>query len=1041
MLAVRRMYPARPPHPPSAAAPPARPHAPAPGARPRRPGMLLGTLALGGAIASTTLLTAALPAPLAAQPPAGQPGAQRGLVAGVVVDAQSGQPLENVQVGIARGTGATAGTTTGPDGRFRLADVPGPRATLTVRRVGFRSLTETVDVGRTDLRLALTEAARVLDQVVVTGTAEPVERRALGNSVTTIEVAAVQQTAPATNASSLINGRAPGVVLVAGSGAVGAGPRFRIRGSSSFSLSDQPLIYIDGVRVASDVSTGPQTQFFSSAVVSRLNDLNPDDIESIEVVKGPAAATLYGTEANNGVVQIITKRGRAGQTRFTADIRQGANYYNDAAERIGYTYNRNPLTGEIQRWNPVEQEDARGTPLFRTGRNQAYNLALNGGAPAVRYYLSTGYQNEEGIEPTNDLWRFAGRANVTINVTPNLDIDASLGITQQKIHLPLEAGGGMWFSAYFGQAPRTAADSLRRGYFSAPPEAFWNAFENYQRLSRSINAVTISHRIGEWFSQRLTTGYDQTGEDNVGLTQRMGPELRQFFGNPVDQNGGKLSRRRELSVASVDYAGTARARLPWGMLSSTSGGAQFFRRNTYALAARGEGFATAGLTTVDALATTFGGEAFVTNSTLGFYGQEQISFGDRLFLTAALRIDDNSAFGSNFSWVQYPKFSAAWVVSDEGWWGVDAISSLKLRAAYGETGQQPATFSALRTYSAITTGEGGSGVTPNSIGNPDLRPERGKEFELGFDGSLFRDRLGVEFSVYRRTTEDAILNASVAPSSGFAGSRFTNIGEIRAQGVELQLRGPLFRTERFGLDAALNVSRNTNEIRDLGGPEFIGAANIRQQVGYPVGSYWDYRIVSAEFNANGTTRNPMCDDGSGGTTPCLNASGAVIAPRVYYGRHDPANEGSFSLTGTAFRNFRVYGLVDWKTGHTQFNNNIRARCQVFRICLENLNPLEHDPVLIAQYDSPNLLRNFAYGDASFARLRELSASYTLPSTLARRINASAATFTLSARNLKLWTNWTGVDPESFFTLEQFARTEQAQVPPLRQVLVSLNLAF
>ncbi len=997
----------------------------------RTPALLLA--ALRGAISLLLVLGIAIPHPLAAQTPA-----PRGVVAGVVVDLQTGQPIAAAQVAIA---GTAVGTSTGSDGRFRIADVAGPRTSLIVRRVGYGSRTETVAVGQTDIRVALSAVTRTLDEVVVTGTAGAVERRSLGNSVTKIDAASVQLAAPATNLSSLINGRAPGVVMVAGSGAIGSGPRFRIRGSSSLSLSDQPLIYVDGVRMASDVATGPTTQFFGSGVVSRLNDLNPDDIESVEVVKGPAAATLYGTEANNGVIQIITKRGRAGKPVFTTDFRRGANWFNNAQDRIGYTYNRNPVTSEIQRWSAVEQEAARGTPLFKVGPSQGYNLSLSGGAPTVRYLLSSGYQNDKGIEPTNDLWRYTGRANITLAVTPSLDVSTSVGLTQSKVHLPLEAGGGMWFSAFFGQAPRTAADTLRRGFFSAPPEAFWNAFENFQRVSRTTSSITINHRVGEVFSQRLTAGYDQTGEDNDGITRRMGPELRQFFGNPVDQNGGKTSRRRELGVASVDYGGTLKTRLPRSMVASTSGGAQFFRRNTYVLLARGEGFPTAGLTQVDAAATTFGGEAFITNSTLGFYGQEQLNLNDRVYLTAALRVDNNSAFGEDFSWVKYPKFSVAWVTSEEPWFHVPAVGQLKLRAAYGETGQQPATFSALRTFSATTTGSGISGVSPNSIGNSELRPERGKEFEVGFDASVLDDRFGVEFNAYRRTTVDAILAATVAPSSGFAGSRFTNIGELATRGVELQVRGTVLRRSGFALDAGLNLSRNGSEIKDLGGPAFIGTGNIRQQVGYPVGSYWDYRVVSAEFNPDGTTKNTMCEDGKGGVTACLSSTGAVIAPRVFYGRTDPSNEGSFSTTASFGSRVRLYGLVDWKRGQTQFNNNARARCQVFRICLENLEPLKYDPMLIAQYDSPNLLRNFTYADASFAKLRELSLALVLPDGVVRHVGAGTGTITLSGRNLHTWTKWAGVDPESFFTVEQFARLEQAQVPPLQQILVSLNLTF
>ncbi|MDQ3949771.1 MAG: SusC/RagA family TonB-linked outer membrane protein [Gemmatimonadota bacterium] len=974
--------------------------------------------------------------------------AQTGVVAGIVVDARTQQPIAGVQINV---VGTSIGAATTEDGRFRLGGLSGAQVALRLRRVGFTSRTENVPVGSTDLRLTMSEAPRLLEEVVVTGTAEPVERRALGHAVTKVNAAEVQSIAPAQSTSSLINARAPSVVMIAGSGAVGSGPRIRIRGSSSFSLTDQPLIYVDGVRIANDISTGPTSQFFGSAVISRLNDINPDDIESIEVVKGPAAATLYGTEANNGVIQIITKQGRAGRAMFSLTAREGRNWFNDAERRIGYNYSRNPTTGAIERWSAVEQERLRGTPLFRSGPVRAYDLGVSGGMPQVRYHLSLGYDNEHGIEPTNRMWRYNGRANVSIAPRQNFDINASVGTVQSKVNVPLEAGGGMWFSAFFGQTPRTPADQLRRGFFSAPPEAFWQAFNVYQRVARTTTSVTLNHRPFGWLNHRLTAGNDMTGEDNVDETERMGPELRQFFTNPVTQSGTKLTRRRELTVTSVDYVATARATLPRGITSSTSGGAQFFRRNTYALAARGEGFPAAGLTQVDAAAVTFGGEAFVTNSTLGFYLQEQLGWRERLFLTAALRVDDNSAFGENFSWVQYPKVGASWVISEEPWWGGIGsrfFSALKLRAAYGETGQQPQTFSALRTYTPITGGDNQSAVTANSPGNPDLRPERGREFEAGFDASALGDRINVEFNVYRRQISDAILDASVAPSSGFAGTRVINVGKIRGNGIEFSTRANILDRPNFGLDATLNVSHNDNEVLDIGAPpgtpvdqQFIGTGNIRHQVGYPVGGYWDRRILSAEFNADGTTRNAMCDDGRGGATPCLNAAGAVIAPRVFMGRSDAPNEGSFSTTATLYSRFRLYALVDWKTGHRQFDNNHRARCQVFRLCPANLEPLNHDPVLIAQYDSPNLLREVFYGNAGYAKLREVSGSYMLPQAWAARMRATAATVTVSGRNLRTWTKWTGVDPESFFTLEQFARTEQAQVPPLQQFLFSLNVTF
>ena len=980
---------------------------------------------------------------------------QTDVVAGVVVDGATLHPLDAVQVSV---VGTQLGVATDVAGRFRITGVSGQEVTLQLRRLGYRPGTERVRVGRTDLRLSLAISPAQLNEVVITGTAEPVEKRALGNAVAKIDASQVQAIAPSQNVSGLFNGRAPGVVMIAGSGAVGSGPRIRIRGSSSISLSDQPLIYIDGIRVANDISTGPQTQFFSSSIITRLNDIDPDDIESIEIVKGPAAATLYGTEANNGVIQIITKRGKAGRAVFTAVARQGSNWYNNAEERIGLTFNRS-AAGEVQSWNPVAVDRAVGRDLFKTGRTQNYNIGVNGGTDQARYHVSGSYDNETGIEPTNSLWRGAGSANVSVNPRPNFDINASVNVTRQNIHLPLEAGGGMWFSAYFGQAPRTQLESDRRGYFSAPPEAFWGAFENYQAVARTTGSVTMNHRLGEWLSQRVTVGNDLTAEDNVGFTERMGPELRRFFTNPVDQAGGKLSRKRDLNVSTVDYNGTIRATLFNNIGTSTSFGAQYFRRGAYIVAARGEEFPTAGLETIDAAARNFGGEASSTNATLGFYAQEQLSIRDRLFLTGAVRVDDNSAFGENFSWITYPKIMGSWVINEEPWFKLPYVSAFKVRAAYGHTGQQPQTFSALRTYAAIGSGEGVGAVTPSTLGNPDLKAERAKEIEAGFDASFLNDRFGLELTGYQKTTEDAIVAATVAPSSGFPGTRLTNLGEVRNRGIEVQLRGNIVESSNFSLAAAVNYAANTNEILDVGAApgtpldqQFIGTGSIRHQVGYPVGSFWDRRVLSAEFVPNTiNTRNEMCDDGKGGTTACFDATGNIIAPRIFYGRSDSPTEGSFSTTATFLGRIRLFTLIDFKAGNLHFDNNHRARCQAFRICLANLNPTDAEleqygqtrapATLMAQYNSNNTLRDVFHQDASYARLREISASYVIPEQFARRAGFSAATLTISGRNLKTWTGWTGVDPESFFSVEPYARTEQAQVPPLQQFIMSLSVNF
>jgi TonB-linked SusC/RagA family outer membrane protein len=991
------------------------------------------------------LLTVALT--LRAAPLAAQAG---GIVAGVVIDATSLRPLDNVQVGV---EGRSASAVTDGAGGFRFTNVPGTQVTLQFRRIGYKATNETVAVGRTDLRIALVTQPTMLSEVVISGTAEPIEKRALGNSVTKIEAFEVQQVAPAYGVSSLINGRAPGVVIIAGSGAIGAGPRMRIRGAGSLSLSDQPLVYVDGVRINSDVSSGPTSQAFGSGIISRLNDINPDDIDNIEIVKGPSAATLYGTEANNGVVLITTRRGKPGRTVFNATARVGTSEFANAQERIGWNYSRN-AAGQIERWNPVDAFRKAGFDLFKTGKTQSYSATANGGSEQVRFNLTGGYENQTGIEPTNDLWRYTGNANLSVLARSNLDMNASIGLNQQQIDLPQEAGGGMWFAAFYGQAPLTQLDSLRYGFRSAPPQAYWRATQLGQQASRVISSLTINHRIGEIFSQRLTVGNDLTQETNTSYTGKMDAYLSQWFTSATTQAGSKSSTRRELQVSSIDYAGTIKTKLPSNILANTSGGVQYFRRNTYSVTATGQNFPVAGLSTVDAAGGLPGaGESYVANSTLGFYGQEQFNINDRFFLTGALRVDNNSAFGSNFSWVKYPKIQAAWVVNEEGWFKnigfLRRFDALKLRAALGETGQQPLTNSALRTFRATGTADG-SGVSPNSIGNPDLRPERSREIEAGFDAAAFGNRITAEFNVYRRDTRDAILSQSVAPSTGFAGTRFTNIGKIRSQGLEAQARATLIERERFNLDFTVSASRNDNTVMDIGAApgtpldqQFIGTGSIRHQVGYPVGSFWELKVLSSEFDpANpGKTKNTMCDDGKGGATPCLNAAGQAIAPRVYMGRGDSPNEGSFSSTATLFKRFRFYGLVDWKRGNVQFDNDYRIRCQIYYLCMANLNPLEADPKLIAQYNTSNILRTTFYSDAGYAKLREVSASYVLPNRYAAMIGTTAATLTLSGRNLMTWSNWSSVDPESFWTVEQFARTAQAQVPPLRQFLFSINATF
>ena len=351
--------------------------------------------------------------------------AQQGSVAGVVVAAGSARPIAGAQV-VVEGTGR--GAVTDVNGRFHISGLSGGEVTLRVIMIGYRTVTVPARVGDAAIRVALTEAAVELDQIVVTGTVGGTQRRQLGNSVARITAADVVASAPVQSMQDLLNGRAAGVVVMPGTGMVGSGSRIRIRGGlSTLSLSNDPLIYVDGVRVNNETGTGFAVQAFGSGVVARLNDFNPDEIESIEIIKGPAAATLYGTEASNGVIQIITRRGQAGRPRLDMSFQLGTNWLVNPEGRTALRWWRDE-SGELRSVNIYEYErDRRGGPIFTNGLLQGYAVSLSGGTPNLRYFTSASYDHDVGVVPWNWDKRSSGRLN--LDVVPSERVSARLGLS------------------------------------------------------------------------------------------------------------------------------------------------------------------------------------------------------------------------------------------------------------------------------------------------------------------------------------------------------------------------------------------------------------------------------------------------------------------------------------------------------------------------------------------------------------------------------------------------------------------------------------
>ena len=969
------------------------------------------------------------------------------VITGSVRDARSNRPVTDASVTV---PGTRFGALTGVDGRFRISGVPGGSQVLSARRLGYTTQRRTavVGAGQTEVNFELESAAAALDEVIVTGTVGGELRRSLGNAVATIDAADAISKSSAQSLSTLIGARAPGVIIAPSTGRLGAGPSIQIRGRSSIGLDNSPLIYIDGVRVNNATNAGPVAPTGrlggqASNVSGRLNDISPEDIESIEIIKGPAAATIYGTEAANGVIQIITKKGAVSSRPQTSlMMEQGSIFLLNAADRVPTNYARD-ATGNIVPWNGIQSEADRGTPIYKNGQTRKYNASLSGGREAVTYFVSTGYENDLGVEPNNSLRQATFRANLNLQPTPTVDFSTSLGYVSLSSHLGADIGASPLLGAVVGHPLLFPA---ARGFFpNFTPDIPQTLYDNAQGIRRFIGSVSITHRPASWLSHRVIVGVDETGDDSRAIEHFTSDPAMVALIGPVAAGGSIGQTLRHNTIASAEYSASAKATVTSSLTSTSSVGGQFYRTELNSSFLGGTGFPGLGVETVNAAATPVSSTQSQTlNTTIGAYAQNQFAWRDRVYLTGALRVDNNSAFGEDLKWVTYPKVSASWVLSEEPFWRTNQVlNSMRLRAAYGQSGRQPNAFSALRTFSPAQGPGGTSAVTPNSIGNATLKPERGSEIELGFESQLF-NRLTLDFTYFSKRTTDLIINQPVAPSSGFYLATPRNLGRVDNHGIEMLATLQAVSRKNFSWDVVGNIGTNGDEIRDLGGVGGVvlsaGQTNV---VGGPIGGIYTRRVVSADRNpTTNLATNVLCDGGA--DKPAV---ACAAAPFVFIGTPTPKLTGSVANTFSFLSHFRLYGLVDFKRGNRVLNANEQLRCTGaigMPLCRANYYPLEFEPVYLAERVGTAAAQGITdqyYQDASFAKLREVSLAYTLPAGLLRGYQSASVTF--AGRDLHTWTKYAGIDPEVNVNniATSSATTDQAVTPPLSRFIMTLNLKF
>ena len=727
-----------------------------------------------------------------------------GIVQGRVVARADGQPIGNAEVRVVGLPERLAVGTTG-EGSFVIGDVPAGTHWVKASVLGFAADSQRVTV-RDDqvsvVNFALAVDAISLDPLsatVSTGTLIDTERRKLGTSVAVITQQEIEQSG-ATELFDLFQGRVAGVTAFQPSGANGAGGHIRVRGVSSIMGDQAPLIYVDGVpidngssagnRAGEDVLAHPTVTNASSGAHTRLQEIPLDQIERIEIVKGSAATTMYGTEAINGVIQIFTKRGVPGDLRITARTEQGISSVNMSESFV----QRSPYASQIR-------------SLFKEPRTQRYSTLIAGGERRLAYTLGVDHGRDAGVITGNDASETAIHGSFSTLGADRLSLRLSASMLQRN-YSTLDYSALFDFIDAGTEVPSppgisTLQDALERGSRSETD------------VQRVIASANLTWRPLTIIQNQFTVGVDRSDE----LQLSAGQPLRDAFSSSYQAE----NIRRDFNRLTGRYVGTLSYPQQGTVTSTLSIGAEGYHSEIRNLRIRGVGLPSSGLSGLDFAESITSGpfapfEQYSAIASVGFFAQEQVGLWDRLFLTAGLRADGSSAFGDDFGLQIYPKVSASYVLEPTGWWAG------KLRAAWGRSGKLPTAFAKVQTYGlGRGTYYDRPTISLNDFGNADLKPEVGTEMELGLENFFFGNRASLEVNYWRQNTKDALLRGQIPLIYGF-NSPLINVAALRSSGVELVGQVTPLQTEETTLSIGFTVTHlmENGLITDLGGEETRG---------------------------------------------------------------------------------------------------------------------------------------------------------------------------------------------------------------------------
>jgi len=1040
-------------------------------------------------------------------------GAQQAITISGRVTNEAGAPLPLASVYIET---LGLGTQTATDGRYQLtvpaARVRGQQVSLGVRSIGFRNSSTLITLSGDAITKDFSLAANPLrlGEVVVTGSGTSTTVEKLGNSINSVKSEDVQKS----NEPNIVNAlaaKAPGVEITSQSGDPGAGSSIIIRGLKTIQGDGQPLFVVDGQPIDNSTLNTQEFPDASTAYTNRAADINPNDIESIEILKGAAASAIYGARAAQGVVLITTKSGRAGQTRYAFrtsstwdDVNKaiplqrsfGRGQEGSAASAACDAPGCYPTSSS---WGPKLDGSAKTfdhwDEAFSTGHTFDNQLTISGGDDRRTFFAAIGNTYQNGtIVGDNDKYN---RTNARLKATQFFGSKLRVGgnIAYMDVRARYIQKGNNLNGILLGLA-RTPpdfdnfpyiVDGLHRSYRYPNPanttddrvydNPFWviNMDRNTSDVNRSIGNFDVSYDALPWLNFKYTFGVDYSSDQRIeGLPpQSAGDALTgQIWQGTYDN-------------LQLDHNLVATAEKKWSDVLNT----------TLTL---GQNLNSRDLRQVQAKGTTYiDPTLFTLNNTVnsnlqpqnynslvriaGYFAQAGVDLWNQLYLTAAVRADQSSTFpkANRTNW--YPKASVAWNTFGAGSRGAfGPLSYLKLRAAYGAVGREPIAYQTLDAFSqgAIGLDFGGGSTNPTQggfgglvsdtvKGAPTLKPERTGEIEGGFDFGLFNQRIDGGVTLYNSKTTDVIFFLPVPVSTGFKNVT-SNGGEITNKGLEVSLNARALTYDKFGWDIGINWAKNKNKLTELQGADYVGLTggfgNSVAVKGQPLGTFYGTDWVRCRYGVADAdnTQSTSLGESTDINAVCRAANapdGALFVDADGFPLLDPANRvvgnpnpdwiSGIRNNFTLFKKLQISSLIDVKKGGANWNGTrlalqrfgtfgstaARADCSAgIAKCVGNEKvfgkTIEKSPGVVgpgADKSVPigenwwraGLGNNFngptgqGVEDAGYVKLREISATYTWENARVRNMTGfTAIEFRLAARNLKTWSDYSGVDPET-----------------------------